>query len=193
MVFRGRWWSCARSGLQALEPFRLPHIRRMCDVPIDVSFDPAELLASSGTIWMLGSESHQRQAAGVCTALTAAIVEVARELGRDAGRLRPPLLLALNEAVNVAPIPRLEQLLSTGGGSGIQTMVVLQSLAAARNAWGKELGDPLLDQQRQDRPRRTLRRRRPPGPVDPAWRARRTGPAAVARALVRVGSIRTSR
>ena len=94
---------------------------------------------------MLGSESHQRQAAGVCTALTAAIVEVARDLGRDAGRLRPPLLLALDEAVNVAPIPRLEQLLSTGGGSGIQTMVVLQSLAAARNAWGKELGDALLD------------------------------------------------
>ncbi len=131
--------------LQALEPFRLPHIRRMCDVPIGDSFDPAELLRSSGTIWMLGSESHQRQAAGVCTALTAAIVEVARELGRDAGRLRPPLLLALDEAVNVAPIPRLEQLLSTGGGSGIQTIVVLQSLAAARNAWGRELGDALLD------------------------------------------------
>lgn len=131
--------------LQALEPFRLPHIRRMCDVPTDESFDPAKLLQSSGTIWMLGSESHQRQAAGVCTALTAAIVEVARELGRETGRLRPPLLLALDEAVNVAPIPRLEQLLSTGGGSGIQTIIVLQSMAAARNAWGRELGDALLD------------------------------------------------
>lgn len=131
--------------LQALEPFRLPHIRRMCDVPIASSFDPAELLQTSGTIWMLGSDSHQRQAAGVCTALTASIVEVARELGRDTGRLRPPLLLALDEAVNVAPIPRLEQLLSTGGGSGIQTIVVLQSLAAARHAWGNELGDALLD------------------------------------------------
>ena len=131
--------------LQALEPFRLPHIRRMCDVSTAESFDPVELLRSSGTVWMLGSESHQRQAAGVCTALTAAIVEVARELGRDEGRLRPPLLLALDEAVNVAPIPRLEQLLSTGGGSGIQTIVVLQSLAAARNTWGKELGDALLD------------------------------------------------
>ena len=50
--------------LQALEPFRLPHIRRMCDVPIGDSFDPAVLLRTSGTIWMLGSESHQRQAAG---------------------------------------------------------------------------------------------------------------------------------
>lgn len=131
--------------LQALEPFRLPHIRRMCGVSIADSFDPIELLRSSGTIWMLGSVSHQTLAAGVCTALTAAIVEAARELGRDDGRLRPPLLLALDEAVNVAPIPRLEQLLSTGGGSGIQTMVVLQSMAAARNTWGKELGDALLD------------------------------------------------
>jgi type IV secretory pathway TraG/TraD family ATPase VirD4 len=81
----------------------------------------------------------------VCTALTAAIVEDARRLARASHRLRPPLLLALDEAVNVAPIPRLEQLLSTGGGSGIQTIVVLQSLAAARNAWGKEMGDALLD------------------------------------------------
>lgn len=131
--------------LQAIRPFRLPHIGQMCNIPIASSFDPAELLTSAGTVWMLGSESHQRQAAGVCTALTAAIIEVARDLGRDAGRLRPPLLLALDEAVNVAPIPRLEQLLSTGGGSGIQTIVVLQSMAAARNAWGKELGEALLD------------------------------------------------
>jgi type IV secretion system protein VirD4 len=79
--------------------------------------------------------------------LTAAVIEAARGLARATagGRLRPPLLLALDEAVNVAPIPRLEQLLSTGGGSGIQTMVVLQSMAAARNAWGREMGDALLD------------------------------------------------
>lgn len=131
--------------LQALEPFRLPEIRRMCNVTITESFDPHRFLTEQGTIWMLGSVSHQEQAAGVCTALTAAVVEAARDLGATPGRLRPPLLLALDEAVNVAPIPRLEQLLSTGGGSGIQTIVVLQSLAAARNAWGKEMGDALLD------------------------------------------------
>ena len=131
--------------LQALEPFRLPEIRRMCNIPLGESFDPHQFLRESGTIWMLGSVSHQQQAAGVCTALTAAIVEAARDLAMVPGRLRPPLLLALDEAVNVAPIPRLEQLLSTGGGSGIQTIVVLQSLAAARNAWGAEMGDALLD------------------------------------------------
>ena len=83
----------------------------------------------------------------MCTALTSAIVEAARDEPRRSphGRLRPPLLLALDEAVNVAPIPRLDQLLSTGGGSGLQTIVVLQSMAAARNAWGKEMGDALLD------------------------------------------------
>ena len=132
--------------LQAVGPFRLPAIRRMCNIPIGESFDPTEFLADCGTIWMLGSESHQRQAAGVCTALSAAIVDAARARARTmGGRLRPPLLLALDEAVNVAPIPRLEQLLSTGGGSGLQTMIVLQSMAAARHAWGKEMGDALLD------------------------------------------------
>ena len=133
--------------MQAIDPFRLPAIRRMCDIDPTDSFDPTRFLRESGTIWMLGSESHQRQAAGVCTALTAAIIEAARHLARatTGGRLQPPLLLALDEAVNVAPIPRLEQLLSTGGGSGIQSMVVLQSMAAARHAWGKEMGDALLD------------------------------------------------
>lgn len=133
--------------LQTLEPFRIPRIAEMCDVPIAESFDPAEFVTSSGTIWMLGSDSQQRQAAGVCTTLTAAIAEAGREIARcnANGRLQPPLLLALDEAVNVAPIPRLDQLLSTGGGSGLQTIIVLQSMAAARNAWGKEMGDALLD------------------------------------------------
>lgn len=131
---------------QATAPFRLPAIRAMCDVPAERSFDPDRFLGHSDTLWALGSESHQRQSAGVITALVAAIVEQARHRARlGEGRLRPPLLLALDEAVNVAPIPRLEQLLSTGGGSGIQTIVVLQSLAAARNAWGQEMGDALLD------------------------------------------------
>ncbi len=133
--------------LQALEPFRLPRVQHMCDVPIAESFDTDAFVATRGTVWMLGSDSQQRQSAGVCTALTAAIAESARDAARRSthGRLRPPLLLALDEAVNVAPIPRLDQLLSTGGGSGLQTIVVLQSMAAARNAWGKEMGDALLD------------------------------------------------
>lgn len=133
--------------MQAVDPFRLPAIQRMCQIPIAESFDPAQFLRESGTIWMLGSVDYQAQSAGVCTALTAAIVVAARSqaMREPTGRLRPPLLLALDEAVNVAPIPRLDQLLSTGGGSGIQTMVVVQSMAAARNVWGKEMGDALQD------------------------------------------------
>lgn len=130
---------------QALDPFRVGVIAEMCDVDAGDGFDPSEFLSGESTIWMLGSESHQRIAAGVCCALTAAIIEAARSEARKHGRLRPPLLAALDEAVNVAPVPRLDQLLSTGGGSGIQTMIVLQSLAAARNQWGKEMGDALLD------------------------------------------------
>lgn len=132
---------------QAIAPFRVPQIRGMCDVPVAESFDARQFLERGATIWMLGSESEQSQAAGVCTALTAAIIEEARRLARatPGGRLQPPLLAALDEVVNTAPVPRLEQLLATGGGSGIQTIVVLQSMAAARNKWGRELGDALLD------------------------------------------------
>ncbi len=46
-------------------------------------------------------------------------------------RLDPPLLL-LDEVANIAPLPSLPNLLADGGGSGINTVAVLQSLAQAR-------------------------------------------------------------
>ncbi|MEQ1698945.1 MAG: TraM recognition domain-containing protein [Ilumatobacteraceae bacterium] len=130
---------------QALDCFRFRTVMEMCEIDEADSFDAHDFLANSGTVWMLGSDTRGEVAAGVCCALTASIIESARARATASGRLRPPLLLALDEILNVAPIPRLEQLLSTGGGSGLQSMIVLQSMAAARNKYGRETGDALLD------------------------------------------------
>ena len=59
-------------------------------------------------------------------------------------RLDPPLALLLDEAANY-PLGSLPSLMSEGGGSGITTMAVLQSLAQARDRWGTEAARAIWD------------------------------------------------
>ena len=75
------------------------------------------------------------------------LVETARHLAvRSAGaRLDPPLLLALDEIGNLAPLPSLPTLMAEGGGTGITTMPVLQSLSQARDKWGEHAAGAIWD------------------------------------------------
>jgi type IV secretory pathway TraG/TraD family ATPase VirD4 len=52
--------------------------------------------------------------------------------------------LILDEAANY-PLPSLPSLVSEGGGSGITTLAVLQSLAQARDRWGREAAGTIWD------------------------------------------------
>ena len=60
-------------------------------------------------------------------------------------RLDPPLLLALDEVGNPAPLPSLPTLMAEGGGTGITTMPVLQSLAQAREKWSENAAGAIWD------------------------------------------------
>ncbi len=60
-------------------------------------------------------------------------------------RLDPPLLLALDEIGNLAPLPSLPMLMSEGGGSGITVLAVLQSLSQARDRWGEQAAHSVWD------------------------------------------------
>lgn len=88
---------------------------------------------------------------GSCAPLVAAFVEDITETARalaarsPGARLDPPLLLALDEIANLTPLPSLPQLMAEGGGSGITTLAVLQSLAQARNRWGEHAADAIWD------------------------------------------------
>jgi len=75
------------------------------------------------------------------------LVETARRLAaRSPGaRLDPPLLLALDEVANIAPLPSLPTLMAEGGGTGITTMPVLQSLSQARDKWGQNPAGAIWD------------------------------------------------
>src|SRR4029079_12469604 len=74
-------------------------------------------------------------------------VEPARHLApaSPGARLAPPLLMALDEIGNLSPLPSLPALMAEGGGTGITTMPVLQSLSQARANWGDPAASAIWD------------------------------------------------
>ncbi|MEQ6902019.1 TraM recognition domain-containing protein [Nocardioides sp. YIM 152588] len=110
-------------------------------------FDPVEFLTNNGTLYLLATGAG----AGASWALVAAfiedLVETARHLAAPSpgARLDPPLLLALDEIGNLAPLPSLPVLMAEGGGTGITTMPVLQSLSQARDRWGDHAAHAIWD------------------------------------------------
>ena len=65
--------------------------------------------------------------------LVAAVYERATRTGQP---LNPPLLLVLDEAANVAPLPTLDTLAATAAGQGIQLVSIFQDVAQIRERWG---------------------------------------------------------
>ena len=110
-------------------------------------FDPEGFLRSNGTLYLLATGAGSNNSAALVSALVEDLVETARRIAaRSAGaRLDPPLLLALDEIGNLAPLPSLPNLMAEGGGTGITTMPVLQSLAQARSKWSDNAAGIIWD------------------------------------------------
>ena len=111
------------------------------------AFHPEEFLRQQGTLYLLASSVASASSGPLVAAFVEDITETARSLAaRSPGaRLDPPLLLALDEIANLTPLPSLPSLMAEGGGSGITTVTVFQSLAQARNRWGEHAADSLWD------------------------------------------------
>ena len=109
-------------------------------------FDPGTFLRSKGTVYLLGTSTGAAATAGLVGAFVEDVVEAARRIAAasPAARLDPPLSLILDEAANY-PLPSLTSLMSEGGGTGISTLVVLQSLAQARAVWGEHAASAVWD------------------------------------------------
>lgn len=110
-------------------------------------FDPETFLQERGTLHLLATAAGAGASAPLVAAFIEDLVEVARRMAaRSPGaRLDPPLLLALDEIGNLAPLPSLPTLMAEGGGSGITPLPVLQSLAQAREKWGEHNANAIWD------------------------------------------------
>ncbi|MBK4120287.1 type IV secretory system conjugative DNA transfer family protein [Kocuria rhizophila] len=110
-------------------------------------FDPEAFIRERGTLFLLATGTGAGNSAALVAALVEDLVETARRMAaRSTGaRLDPPLLLALDEIGNLAPLPSLPTLMAEGGGTGITTLAVLQSLAQARDKWNEHQAGAIWD------------------------------------------------
>lgn len=110
-------------------------------------FDPEVFLRGNGTLYLLTTGAGAGASSALVAAFIEDLVETARKIAaRSPGaRMDPPLLLALDEIGNLAPLPSLPTLMAEGGGTGITPLPVLQSLAQAREKWSENQANAIWD------------------------------------------------
>jgi type IV secretion system protein VirD4 len=101
------------------------------------AFEPRHLLGGCHTLYLCAPAHDQRRLRGYFTALTQQVLSHAFTLATRAGRpLDPPLLVVLDEAAHIAPLPELDGLAATCASHGIQLVTVWQDLAQVTARYG---------------------------------------------------------
>lgn len=113
---------------------------------------PEWLLDGDRTLYLVATASDQTRLAPLFLALVDEVLRSAfvasaerRALSgspfcRPDGTPAPRLLLMLDEAANIAPLPDLATLASTAGGEGVQLVTIFQDLSQVRHRYGTEWG-----------------------------------------------------
>lgn len=101
-------------------------------------FVPARFVRGPQTLYSLSKEGRGT-AAGVVTALTAAVIEAATDYATEqpSGRLSTPMVAVLDEAANVCRWAELPSLYSHFGSRGIVLRTILQSWSQGVDVWGQ--------------------------------------------------------
>jgi type IV secretory pathway TraG/TraD family ATPase VirD4 len=102
----------------------------------DPNFDPAAFVGSWDTIYIHAPAEKQAAASPLVCGLLAEIRR-ATYLAHRRGTLKQPVLFALDEVANSAPLEDLPQIASEGGGQGLILLAALQDLSQARARWGE--------------------------------------------------------
>lgn len=101
--------------------------------------DPDHFCAHRDTVYVCAPASHQQLLAPLVVGLLTQIRDAAYRRARDpAAPGQPPVLFALDEAANIAPLPDLPSIVSEGAGQGLLTLACLQDLSQARARWGPQ-------------------------------------------------------
>ncbi len=129
-------WSTAASVLAAYRTEAALASTR--GLPLDV----AKFLAEPSTLYVCAGSDSQRHAAplvaGVIRDVRTAAYERAAVLSPGMPFEGPPLLLALDELANIAPLHDLPAIVSEGGSQGVVTLACLQDLSQAEDRWGRQ-------------------------------------------------------
>lgn len=99
------------------------------------NFFPGRFVRSRETIYIHAPAENQHLAAPLVCGLLAEIRRARYALHRDTPNAAP-VLFALDEVANIAPLGELPQIASEGGSQGIMLLAALQDLSQARQRWG---------------------------------------------------------
>ncbi|MGZ4247420.1 MAG: type IV secretory system conjugative DNA transfer family protein [Solirubrobacteraceae bacterium] len=123
----------AQALLRAYRFARVARSARSCEITAD------RLLDERATLYLIGDAKASKLLRPIFLALLTEVVDRAYERATLAGgRLELPLLLCLDEAGNVAPLPNLAEIASTAPSHNIQLVSIFHDLAQARARYGRQ-------------------------------------------------------
>jgi len=123
----------AQAMLRAYRFARVARSARSCEIT------PDRLLDQPATLYLIGDAKASKLLRPLFLALLSEIVDRAYERATLAGgRLELPLLLCLDEAGNVAPLPNLSEVASTAPSHNIQLVSIFHDLAQARSRYRQQ-------------------------------------------------------
>jgi type IV secretion system protein VirD4 len=100
---------------------------------------PDALLDQPATLYLIGDAKASKLLRPIFLALLGEIVDRAYERATLAGgKLERPLLLCLDEAGNVAPLPNLAEIASTAPSHNIQLVSIFHDVSQARSRYGRQ-------------------------------------------------------
>lgn len=137
---RSSVWATAA---QILEAWAHPDVRSTVsttnlddDSPV---FSVDDFVASTDTLYLVAPSSDQDLFRPIFETLVNAILRRVEKLAaRAAGPISPALLLALDEAANIAPLRRLDQVASKSAGEGIVLVDVWQDEGQIEQLYGSD-------------------------------------------------------
>ncbi|HWF55660.1 MAG TPA: type IV secretory system conjugative DNA transfer family protein [Solirubrobacteraceae bacterium] len=123
----------AQGLLRAYRFTRVARSARSCQITAD------RILDEAATLYLIGDAKASKLLRPIFLALVSEVVDRAYERANaNGGRLKLPLLLCLDEAGNVAPLPNLAEIASTAPSHNIQLVSIFHDLAQARSRYAKQ-------------------------------------------------------
>ena len=119
-----------------LRAYRFGRVVRSAEAP-EITAD--RLLDGAATLYLIGDAKASKLLRPLFLALLGEVIDRAYERATLAGgRLERPLLLCLDEAGNVAPLPNLAEVASTAPSHNIQLVTIFHDLAQARSRYRQQ-------------------------------------------------------
>lgn len=116
-----------------LRAYRFTHVAqsaRSCEITAE------RLLSANATLYLVGDAKASKLLRPIFLALLSEVIDTAYKLANQhGGRLPLPLLVCLDEAGNVAPLPNLAEIASTAPSHNIQLISIFHDLAQARSRY----------------------------------------------------------